>query len=88
MRVLRPSTTQASSEPMTAFPMPAHVAAMPAELPGVAHEHHRREIGSAIGEGCQPGPDGAPSQDEAVDVRGVLAAVEADGDQYREIEDQ
>ena len=29
MRVLRPSTTQANSEPMTAFPMPAQVAAIP-----------------------------------------------------------
>ena len=29
MRVLRPRTAQAISEPMKAFPSPAHVAAMP-----------------------------------------------------------
>ena len=72
MRVLRPSTTQASSEPMTAFPMA-----------GVYYGFFGGE-----GEGCQPGSYGAPSQDESVDVRGVLAAVEADGDQHREIEYQ
>ena len=50
----------------------------PSELTGVADENDRREIGSPVGEGCEPGPDAAPPEDEAVDIRRALSAVEAD----------
>src|SRR5699024_11870324 len=53
-------------------------AVLPAELPGVAHEDHGGEVAGAVGEGGEPGAYAPPAQDEAADVGGVAAAVEAD----------
>ena len=54
-------------------------AVFPAELAGIAHEHHRGEIRGAVSEGGQPGADAPAAQDKAVDVGGVPAAVQAHG---------
>ena len=56
----------------------------PAELPGVADEHDRREIRSPVGERGQPRPDGTSAEYEAVDIGGVAAAVEADSNHQPE----
>jgi len=52
-------------------------AVLPAKLSGVAHKDHGGEIGGAVGKGGEPGTHGAPAQHEAVDVGGVLTAVQA-----------
>ena len=57
---------------------------LPAKLPGVAHKDHGGEIGGTVGEGGEPGAHRAPAQYEAVDVGGVLAAVQADAHHYPE----
>ena len=59
----------------------------PAKLPRIAYKHHRGEIGGAVGEGGEPRPYGAPSQHEAIHVSGIFSAVEADADEYGEIND-
>ena len=62
-------------------------AVLPAELTGVAHEDHGGEIRGAVSEGCQPGPYGAASEHEAIDISGMFPAVYADSNQYSEIDD-
>ena len=49
-------------------------------LPGLVHWACENDVKSS-----QPRTDGASSEDEAVDVRGFLAAHPADGDQQGEI---
>ena len=57
---------------------------LPAELTGIADEDNGGEVGSAVGKGGEPGAYISSAEDEAVYVRGVLAAVNAYADGYSE----
>ena len=81
MRVLRPSTAQASSEPISALPTPdpgRRHAIFPAELPGIANEDDGGKIRSAIGKRREPRADAAPAQNEPLHICRVSAAIDAD----------
>lgn len=57
----------------------------PSELSGVAHEYNGGKIGGSVSKSGQPGTDRSSTQNKTVDVCGVFAAVKADADQDREV---
>ena len=60
----------------------------PTKLAGISDKDNRRKIGCTVGKGRQPRAHVSTAEDEAVDVRGMLAAVQADTDEYCKVKDQ
>ena len=63
-------------------------AELPAELSRVADKDNRGKVGGAVGERRQPRTDASAAQHKAVDVGGVLAAVNAHADHDAEEQHQ
>ena len=60
-------------------------AVFPAELTGVADKDDGGEVRRTVSECGQPWADRAAAEDEAVDIGGVPAAVQADANEHGEV---
>ena len=88
-RVRRPKMLQANNEPINALPNPTQVEAeFPAELSGIADEDYRRKVRCAVGKSSEPRTYRAATQDKAVHIGSVAAAVNTDTDHQRKEQNQ
>ena len=78
IRVRRPSTAQARSDPMNAFPRPIQVEASPYFQPN--WPAYPTKVRRAVSKCGQPGAYGSSAQNKAADIGSMSAAVKPYGD--------